>query len=295
MGKAADLARVRNAEIAAGLEYERKKREGGEQFAQNQTEIHNLGKNAHLGPVVGTVNYDPTTYDKDDPMAQERARRERLMGGIGQGAMGRDGTMLDERYLASNRLRADRYGNQLWAAMMGEGPSVAQEQLQSGANRSAAAMMAAAQSGSGNSAMAQQIAQSQGAGMLAGVNRDTATLRAQEIAQARGQYQGYLSGEQDFELGRARTVAELEEAQRARDDALRMQYEQLLQQAEEADREAKLRGEDSRWGIITGREQQRRQEKQANRDWYTNLGTGLVGAGMGGINTGLKVAEYRSG
>lgn len=87
------------------------------------------------------------------------------------------------------------------AAAMGEGPSVAQAQLQAGRQAGLVDQMGmmAQQQGTGLAAQQRQ-ASGMGAANQMGLARDTASLRANEIAQARGEYAAQAQAQQQMGL-----------------------------------------------------------------------------------------------
>lgn len=91
--------------------------------------------------------------------------------------------------------RQQQLANEYQRVLEGKTPSLAEQQMQAGqaqAMQQAAQMAASARGGTAGLLMAQRSAQQQAALGTAGVARDTAMLRAKEIAEARGQL-GQLS------------------------------------------------------------------------------------------------------
>lgn len=117
-------------------------------------------------------------------------------------------------------------------AAMGQVPSVAQNQLLMGRDQSIQNAMAMANSvrgGGANLAAAQMGAMRQGGETMGQVNQQSAMLRANEMAQARGQY-GALAAQQrahDLQLqgldaNQAQAQAQLEQQQKAQNDQYSM-------------------------------------------------------------------------
>lgn len=130
---------------------------------------------------------------------------------------------------AQERLRTtEAYERQLALAdeykrvLEGKTPSLAEQQMRAGqaqAMQQAAQMAASARGGTAGLMMAQRAAQQQAALGTAGVARDTAMLRAKEIAEARGQYGGLTSSMRGMSQEQARAFMQ------ARENVDRMQLE----------------------------------------------------------------------
>ena len=148
------------------------------------------------------------------------------------------------RSMAERGHQLDAY-NMSMAAARGEGPSVAQQQMMAGQERAAqmgANVAAQARGGGGASLYAQQQAQQQAAMGAAAATRDAGILRAQEIAQARGEVGGLANsmrqaGQGDRQMSEARAIADAQArlANRKANDERSMG----LLAAQQADRRAK--------------------------------------------------------
>lgn len=134
------------------------------------------------------------------------------MGASNANAAYASGQMQDDamtQRLAGNEA-ASRNGDQAGAiqlareAAMGQAPSEAAYQLQSGLNQAMGAQQAQVGGARGAAAIAQ--AQSRGAGLTAGMQGQAFTeagrLRAQEMAQARSQYGGLAGQQREQDIGR---------------------------------------------------------------------------------------------
>lgn len=117
-------------------------------------------------------------------------------------------------------------------AAMGQGPSVAQQQLMAGrdaALQNSMAMANSARGGGANLAAAQMAAQRQQGEMMGQANQQAATLRANEMMQARQQY-GQMAAQQraqdlqaqGLDAGQAQAQAQLEMQQRGLNDQYSM-------------------------------------------------------------------------
>lgn len=120
-------------------------------------------------------------------------------------------------------------------AAMGQGPSLAQAQLQQGVDRGIAGQLAVANSARGSAAQragAMRGAQLQGQEMMGGLGAQSAALRAQEIATARSGLLGAdaamaqnMAGIRGADVGQAGMNLQAQMANRAQND----QYAQALQ------------------------------------------------------------------
>jgi hypothetical protein len=99
------------------------------------------------------------------------------------------------------RQQQQQLSQALWQQAMGEGPSIAQEQLKRGTEDSLSSAMAlgASQRGAGGAGALRGI-QNQQAGISQRMAGDSAMLRLQEQMQARGQLGGLLSGARGQDL-----------------------------------------------------------------------------------------------
>jgi len=148
--------------------------------------------------------------------------RQMQMDAMGQGGMGGTRALMQQ-------------------AALGQTPSVAEAQMQSGIDRGIQAQMAmanAARGGAGARAAAMRQAQLQGADMQAGVAGQAAALRAQEMAGARGQLLGAdqaiqqgLAGLRTSDQGQATTAMQAALQNRAMDDAAKAQLYGMGNQA----------------------------------------------------------------
>lgn len=183
-------------------------------------------------------------------MDVDRARK------MGADAQAREGVAMDGT--AYNADRALEYGargqqgqglgmqgegvNAYRDAMNGVGTSVAQQQLQMGTNAAvanSASLAAGARGGGANLASAQRAAMNAGSQAIGQGSQQAAMLRAQEIAQARQGFQsaaqGYTAGAGQMRAGDqgrtgqsaqwAQGQAQLQDAQRGRNDQMQMQNE----------------------------------------------------------------------
>lgn len=169
---------------------------------------------------VGKNKYAANPYDYQDQYygGYERGANDWSQHGLqGMGASNANaayasGQMQDDymsQKLAANEA-ASRNGDQAGAlqlareAAMGQAPSEAAYQLQSGLNQAMGAQQAQIGGARGAAAIAQ--AQSRGAGLTAGMQGQAFTeagrLRAQEMAQARSQYGGLAGQQREQDIGR---------------------------------------------------------------------------------------------
>lgn len=142
-----------------------------------------------------------------------------------------DQTQSQAQWQSANQGGADQTQalGMLWDAANGKTPSVAQQQMQQGLAQSQAAQMSAAQSargGAGAFAAAQRLAQNNMGAQQQNVVADSSMMRAQEMANARGQLFGALAQKraQDLQAAglsydQAMQQAQLELANRGGNDA----------------------------------------------------------------------------
>jgi Chaperone of endosialidase len=194
--------------------------------------------------------------DYTNPFEDEQYANRAKLGRLGTEA----GGQYQDAYGALGDARA---GLDALAAEAGQGPSLAEAQLETNAGRNIAAQMAmAGQARGGNMASMTQAAQATGTGMALQTNQQLAELRAQEAAEAQnfklsamnasaglaGQMAGMSSGRQLDSLGMGQAALQNDAAMAAQ---MQMQQNEL-----------------------------RAQRKQANRQWANDVG-----------NTGLRAAE----
>lgn len=157
-----------------------------------------------------------------------------------------------QRTLGDRARQAEAYQLSL-AAAQGQTPSVAEMQMLRGqelAAQQGANLAASARGGGGASLYAQQMAQQQAAMGSAAATRDAGILRAQEMAQARGEVGGMANsmrqaGQGDRQMSEQRAIAEAQArlANRSANDERSMG----LLQAQQADRRAKAEYEAGNW------------------------------------------------
>lgn len=202
-----------------------------------------------VGVGLGTSNdthVDPTKIDPNAYQygghaggADEATNRAQ---GMGADAQGRQGVNIDNsQYNGDRGAESGSRQNQSWGlsqlqnTIQGGTPSVAQNQLMSGLAHAQAAQqsqVASARGGGANLAAAQRLGSEQSAGLAQGANSDAATLRANEIATAMGQYGGLATSMRGNDLQRegmsadqAYRQAQLSDAQRGRNDTFQLGME----------------------------------------------------------------------
>lgn len=165
-----------------------------------------LGQATGLGqtPVSPMPTVDPRGYTPGLEFGYTEDRRKALANLEAQERLRT--TEAYERQLAL----ADEYKR----VLEGKTPSLAEQQMRAGqaqAMQQAAQMAASARGGTAGLMMAQRAAQQQAALGTAGVARDTAMLRAKEIAEARGQYGGLTTSMRGMSQEQARAFMQARE------------------------------------------------------------------------------------
>lgn len=261
-------------------------------------------------PYAQTEDYDPTAFNYQgvDPVNYRETGAE---------AQNRYGEQIDTTLALGDRNRQlqDRgqqiaLAQDLQAAAAGEGPSIAQAQLQAGSDQSIANQFGLASSARGGAlaqAAAQRLAMQNAGTQTAQLANQSAQLRAQEQVQARGELANQLGRLRSDDAGmgsqaftQAATQAQLNAAQRSQNDALLQFYEQHAQGAQaEQSAGARQREQFQSTGTLdaqalsnqaTQQNNQLAAAQQARTDQQlANIGTTLAaGAQMYGQGTAAK-------
>lgn len=162
----------------------------------------------------------------------------------------------------------------LQGAINGNAPSVAENQLRAGADRALAGATGMAASGMGatNPALALRAINNAHANIAQSTARDAATLRAGEIAQARGELGNVLGAARAGDL-----------QQGAQNDALTSKYLDLGYSNDQAAQMAAAERERLKAQVALGTQSLNAQTAGGNRDFWANIaGAGLNAAGTAG-------------
>lgn len=160
----------------------------------------------------------------------------------------------------------------MWRQASGQGPSVAEMQMQRGLGRALQGSQAMAASAPGMSpGLAQRLAMQRAGEMQGQTNMDMGMLRAQEQAQARGEMQNYLAQQQQAQMA----LEQMRAQQRMAANQLNMQ--QSLQQ------QGMAAADQGIWGGLTNMSSQALAA-------YANMPYG----GAGGGSAGNSIATTRN-
>jgi hypothetical protein len=212
----------------------------------------------------------------------------REWGAQGLGGQKRVGEQLDNTLGDQSRgSQADALAMMREAAM-GNVPSVAQLQMKSGMDEGLRNQQALAASARGPAAlaMAQYGAGANTAGIQQATNAQAGQLRAQEMAQALGQYGGMGSTMRGMDEGRAVTQAELNARQRAQNDQYQLGMIGAQNQANSAALAARMQEQNMLAGSYNQAQALNAGVNQANavNEWkyYNAMMGGMQGGGQGG-------------
>lgn len=175
---------------------------------------------------------DPKTHSNTAGFAlgSSVSKENELMGALERGwgnSQGRQGSQADPMLGLAARGDQQQALMYLQQAAAGKGPSAAQAMYQNNANAAMAnaASMAAGARGGGPAAVAAQRAAMMGnAGQMATAANQGAALRAQEMQNAMSGYAGAAQGVRGQDAQWAMGQAQLQDVQRARDDARENAY-----------------------------------------------------------------------
>lgn len=255
----------------------------------------------------GTGQYQVQEYELDPSAARlseaERFRRTFQQGAEqagGRAAPRARGVTIDAGPQGETRASQMRLLGGLVDAAEGRGPSVAQQQLAQATDRNVRGAVAAANTtrGMGGGAAVRQVAMTQGqVGQQAAA--DAALLRAQEIAQARGQAFQAATGARGQDVALASEQAALEQQTDLANLGAEQQQRALNQQAvqyylsqglnlEEANRRAALEMQQMRLG-------QNLALNQMGADNFYNTGQRRAAFTSGLINTGASLGMTFAG
>lgn len=197
------------------------------------------GKDTKTNVVPATVDRGAYQYGGQEGGAQADIDRARQMGADAQNRSGvamnqnqfNADRKLDYQARDSQGRALDAYGN----AMNGEGTSVAQGLLNQGTNAAvanASSLAAGSRGGGANLAAAQRAAINAGSSAIGQGAQSAAILRAKEISDARAGYAGVAGAMRGQDQGRmgqsaqwAQSQAQLQDAQRGRNDAFQLANE----------------------------------------------------------------------
>jgi hypothetical protein len=227
--------------------------------------------------------------DYQDAIAYYRQQAEAA---AGRAAPEMDWQQANQDYAAyqADRARQQSFADQLLLQAEGKGgPSVAEEQMRAGlatGQQQARAMAASARGGALAQAASNRLAMQQAGNMAGQVTQQSAVLRAQEQAQARGEYaamlaqlQGQNAQQRGLSQGQTVAGAQNEAGQRQRNDAMT----QSMYGQEAGARDALYSGRVSQQGMAIGAAQsqnaldaQKQQNKQNRRDQGISAGLGAA-------------------
>jgi hypothetical protein len=251
-----------------------------------------LGSNGQWkqGDDPNAPNYDPHRYDLvDDTTAATHPQIGGYIGGANDlsqqlsakaaGAANRPGQVIDSTLTGQDR----GYGLDALAmqrdAAYGTGQSLAQQALMQGSQNAQAgqtAMAASARGGGGNLAYAQRQAASGNLAMQSQAANQSQILRANEMAQARGDYANMAGAMQGADQLAGYQQAQLQAQQNAENDQTAYGYEGLANQNQLAQLQADT-------GAFTGTNENFQQQQAINNDRQNRLISGTMGATTGAL------------
>jgi hypothetical protein len=271
---------------------------GPQAVPPNQGLNYGVNYNPGLGPDgkpkqgndPNAPNYDPHANDLIDD--QTGATHPQIGGYIGgandlsqqlsakaAGAANRPGQVIDASQTGQDR----GYGLDALAmqrdAAYGTGQSLAQQALMQGsqaAQNGQTAMAASARGGGGNIALAQRQAASGNLAMQSQAANQSQILRANEMAQARGDYANQAGAMQSADQLGAFQQAQLNAQQNAENDQTAYGYEGLANQNQLAQLQADT-------GAFTGQNTTFQQQQAINNDRQNRLISGTMGATTGAL------------
>lgn len=282
-----------------------------------------VGKNNFNPPAYEVPGVDwggqPGMADQFSGMAQRGMQQSGgLAGFAGQQAQWDRGPMAGENMDLSQRETDARYGDQNGAiqlareAAMGQAPSEAAYAMQSGLNQSNAMQTAMAGGARGAAAIAQ--AQGNAAANVANSNNqafnEAGRLRAQEMAQARGQYGGLAGQQREQDLNRLQMGNQMSQFNAGLNDQYRMGMLNAANQAGQTqqgwfgaamspyNQQAQLDSQKQQlqaneWGqrqaMAAGISQANADQRAGMRDRWMSLGgtsVGMAGSAIGGQQGG---------
>jgi hypothetical protein len=223
--------------------------------------------------------------DYQDAIAYYRQQAEAA---AGRAAPEMDWQQANQDYAAyqADRARQQSFADQLLLQAEGKGgPSVAEEQMRAGlasGQQQARAMAASARGGALAQAASNRLAMQQAGNMAGQVTQQSAVLRAQEQAQARGEYaamlaqmQGQNAQQRGLSQGQTVAGAQNEAGQRLRNDAMTQSMH-----GQEADaRDALYSGRVSQQGMAMGAAQSQNAigaQRQSRKDQGISAGLGAA-------------------
>lgn len=177
------------------------------------------------------VQYQAQAYDPNTAAGRIGYESQRRYGQAAQDAQGRQAAQMQAARAGASEFRGGQadFMGELQRRAMGQGPSVAQLQLQQGLDQNIAAAKAM-QAGSSNPALAQRsavnaMAQAQGA-----ANQQMAQLRASEMMQAGNQYMGALGQARGQDQSLALANAGFQQGANQQNLGAQMQQQQMNDQ-----------------------------------------------------------------
>lgn len=193
--------------------------------------------------ILGTGMFDPQKQDINEKAFNDAsgydARRSEFAAQLAQ-AQARQGAQINQG--ASNEVRGRQMtlADQLTAQAAGQGPSLANMQLQQATNRNLAQAAALASSGRGGAqgGLGMRQVQNQQADIAGQAARDAAILRVQEQMQARESLGGLLNQTRGTDVSLATNQAQIQQDQNALNDQQARFYGQGMMDLDQKQREA---------------------------------------------------------